>query len=517
MQKILFFSFLIFYCFVSTAQDFPPTLSKQQMYEDFDEFLSIIENANPQLPVRKAVTGVNLLDSIKSLRPRIEDVQEYFEFIRLLDMSLRYMYDIHAVIANQVWDSFDDTTGIDTKIVNKIRTEYRKWINERNEKGGSTEIAYFPCNPPYIDGNYYLHGVYTLTNKDYDTLVLRNAKLILYNENPYNDYVLKNSHRFFNGDVRWDFKRKQYYCVSSAFLREGELVVENDDGQLLNLNLNLFYGFDAQQLSDFNLNQHPDFKHYINPAKKEKRVLYFEKDKILYIYLPDMNDTENYVPEKVKELGNNKVINKIIIDVRENLGGSDLVWIALLKAIVADSLIYDAQMAFLNTELMKKRLDFHVNASKVQTFDWAPDVEYLVTQYVPIYFVPDSNSLNYRGKIYVLQDENVFSAAHSITSYCRHIDQLVSVGEPTGLLAGFGLAPVLFQLKNSKFSFRLEPVIDVTKVNNAIDIYQDFPEILIELPFEEKRKYLDYKKFDMQNENNLYKYDYLFKKVLELE
>ncbi|MCL2073193.1 MAG: hypothetical protein FWH18_04690, partial [Marinilabiliaceae bacterium] len=90
-------------------------------------------------------------------------------------------------------------------------------------------------------------------------------------------------------------------------------------------------------------------------------------------------------------------------------------------------------------------------------------------------------------------------------------------GEPTGLLAGFGLAPVLFQLKNSKFSFRLEPVIDVTKVNNAIDVYQDFPEIVIEFPFEEKRKYLDYDNFDMQNENNLYKYDYLFKKVLELE
>ena len=146
-----------------------------------------------------------------------------------------------------------------------------------------------------------------------------------------------------------------------------------------------------------------------------------------------------------------------------------------------------------------------------------PGTEYLVTQYDPTYFAPDSNSLKFSGKIYVLQDENVFSAGHSLTSYCSHIEQLISVGEPTGLLAGFGLLSTLYQLKNSKFSFRLEPVIDVSNAKCALDVYQDFPEIIIELPFEEKRKYLDYNWVDMQNENNLYKYDYLFKKVLELE
>jgi hypothetical protein len=276
------------------------------------------------------------------------------------------------------------------------------------------------------------------------------------------------------------------------------------------------------QLSNHDFYINPDFKPlHPNIPDREKdllyKVLYFEKDKILYIYLHDMNETDSQTAKKVKEVGKGKKINKVIIDVRGNLGGDEQVWHNILKAIVADSLIYEAQLAYLNTELMRKKLSNHAKNSKVQIFEWLPDVEYLVTQYTPSYFVPDENSLKYKGKIYVLQDENVYSAGHSLTSYCRHIEQLVSVGEPTGLMAGFGLGPLLFQLKNSKFSFRLEPVIDVTNVNSALDVYQDFPEIVIELPFEEKRKYLDYIQFDVQNENCLYKYDYLFKKVLEMK
>ncbi|MDR2126060.1 MAG: hypothetical protein LBP63_04455 [Prevotellaceae bacterium] len=526
-----FFTFIIIFCsFAANAQDFPPTLTKQQMYEDFDELVFILENANPQLPVRKVVTGYSQLDSVKLFKAEIDTIQNYYQFIKLLDYVMRYMYDIHAFMATQCCNPWTDTTGIDTKIINKIKTGYDNWIREMREKTRQTVSAYFPCNPSYIDGDYYLYGLYTLKNKEKDTLILKNVKIISYNNSPYNDYVMKNSHRFINGGIRWDFKRNQYYCNFSAFLINGELVVENENGDIHAINLNLYNSIDVIQLSDTSLSHNPDFKYYNHLLNRENRVLYFEKDKILYVYLKDMQDPEHITEEtlkefgkgtaeKVKEIGNGKEINKIIIDVRGNKGGGDAAWHNLLKTIVADSLIYDPKVAFLNTELMRQRFDVKGKDSAIielQTFEWLPGTEYLFN-YDPFYFVPDSNSLRYKGKIYVFQDGDVYSAGHSITSYCRHVEQLISIGEPTGLLAGFGTAPILFQLKNSKFSFHLEPLIDLTNVNSALDIYQDIPEIVIEFPFEEKIKYLDYRKFDMQNENCLYKYDYLFKKVLELE
>jgi len=516
-MKKLFLTFIIISCgFAAHAQDFSPTITQQQMYEDFDELIFILENANPQLPVRKAVTGYNQLDSAKLLRARIDTIQDYYEFIMLCHLATNYMYDIHARMATQCYNQCNDTT-IDTEIINKIYTGYNRWLSETRERMGRTQSAYFPRNPAYIDGDYYLSGVYVLTTKENDTLVLKNARIISYNNTPYSDYVKKNSHGTVHGGIRWDFKLNQYYSPGySAFLRAGELVVENENGDIHAVNLNRYNSFSVlSQLSDTTLAHNNDLKYYDRLHRRENRVLYFEKDKILYLYLREMEDLE--YGTKVKEFGKDKEIDKIVIDVRGNVGGTDVVWHNLLKAIVADTLIYHPQMAFLNTELMRKRSMTPDSIIEEKTFEWLPETEYFVRNLKPHYFVPDSNSLGYKGKIYVLQDDNVFSAGHSITSYCRHMEQLVSIGEPTGLLAGFGLAPFLFQLKNSKFSFLLEPVIDATNVSSALDVYQDIPEIHIEFSFEEKLKYLDYRRFDVQNENCLYKYDYLFKKVLELE
>jgi hypothetical protein len=233
MKKNLFTFIIIFCSFAvnvqeANAQDFPPTLTKQQMYEDFDEFIFILENANPQLPVRKSVTGYSQLDSVKLLKAGIDTIQDYYQFIKLFDYAMRYMYDIHARMATQCCYSWTDTTGIDTKIINEIYTGYENWEGEMKEKAGLTVAAYpFPCNPSYIDGDYYLLGLYILSTKENDTLMLKNAKIISYNNSPYSDYVMKNSHRFVNGGMRWDFKRNQYYCSFSGFLRNGELVVEN--------------------------------------------------------------------------------------------------------------------------------------------------------------------------------------------------------------------------------------------------------------------------------------------------
>jgi hypothetical protein len=500
-------------------------LSQTQMYEDFDQFVRILEDANPQLPIRKAMTNIDQLEAIKLLRSSIPTTNNYYNFISLLNVGLGYLYDIHAVMATQFYEQLDDTTEIDSKIISKIAYGYSQWGNEIYDSMLYQEKRWFPCNPSYIDGDYYLHGNYYLITKKYpyDTIILKDAKILLYNNRSYHDYVIMSLAKFAKGSIRWDYQRKQYYSKLSSFSTDNQLIVENSDGKTDSIDLNA-YNFVVYHLSDLNLRESglrgdADFV-FIHPNQIRKKVLYFPKDNLLYIYLNSMSINENELAEEVKTTGRNKEINKIVIDVRGNRGGSDMVWHQLLKAIVYDTLAYDAQMAFCNSELMNKHLGKQftdTNNVECKTFSWLPDISFSVTKFTTSYFIPDSNSLKYKGKIYVLQDEDVFSAGHSLTSYCRHIEQLISVGVPTGLMSGFGLNPILFQLKHSKFSFRLEPAIDVTDAKKAEDVYQDIPEILIEIPFEEQIKLLDYRFFDMQNEKCLYTYDYLFQKILEME
>lgn len=200
--------------------------------------------------------------------------------------------------------------------------------------------------------------------------------------------------------------------------------------------------------------------------------------------------------------------------------GSDQYWFDILQSITADTLWYSPMLAFKNTRMIRKSHKFeggdgYLLNMKPMTFSWLPDVEYLVLQYAkPL--VPDSNSLKYKGPIYVLQNQFVYSSGHSLPSFASVNDQLISVGQPTGLLAGCGINPMLFQLKNSKFTFRLETAIDITNAQNPLDVYQDIPEIVVEIPTQEQLDYFKYQNYDRQSEAFLFKYDFLFNYVLKL-
>ena len=249
----------------------------------------------------------------------------------------------------------------------------------------------------------------------------------------------------------------------------------------------------------------------------EKKVFYFEDDSILYVYLNDMIDPDDNTSSKIKEIGTGKPISKIIIDVRGNRGGEDRVWHTILKSIVADTLVYNPVMAFKNTKWLKKHYSYpnaftDIKKLDIKVFEWLPDESFLVTNFKPAYLIPDSNSLQYKGRIYILQNEEVYSAGHSLATYASHADQLISVGEPSGLFAGFGLSPDLFQLKYSKFSFRIELAIDVSNANKPLDVYQNIPEITIPIPTKDKFEYVKDIFYDKQTKAYLYKYDYFIQK-----
>jgi hypothetical protein len=483
-------------------------LTKKQMYADFDELISILQDCNPQLAVRKAVTGIDNLELAKSLRSVIDTINDKSRFDYLLSNVLECMYDIHAEKTNKYYAEYDNLKGIDTIILN-----YR----EQNPKPAIRPFRLMG-HPIYIDNDYFLGYVYKFINLETnDTLNVYYSKIISYNDMPYKEYVKETLNKYPSSGVRWEYKKKEYYHVFPTIPFAGVLTVE-DQGKIIDIDLNQRYGV---YLSN-------DTFIKINIAKNNEKglinetILYLEKDKILFIGLKNMNDPENKIAKQIKEIAKDKLINKVIIDVRNNTGGSDLVWHSILKAIIADSLPYNPVMAFKNTKRIKKLYDYSnafydIKKLDIKQFEWLPGESFLVTNFEPNYIVPDSNSLNYKEKIYILQDEEVYSAGHSLASYARHIEQLVSVGEPSGLLAGFGLNPALFQLKYSKFTFRLETAIDVSNATKPEDVYQNMPEIIINIPSDKK---LEYKKdwyYDRHCEEYLYTYDYLFQRILEME
>ncbi|MDR2835661.1 MAG: hypothetical protein LBV69_05610 [Bacteroidales bacterium] len=504
-KKIVIFLLLIVYVFEIHAQEI--TLTKKQMYQDFDELIEILQDCNAQLPIRKAVTGIDLLSRVKVLRANIDTITSTNIFLKHLDNVLDLMLDIHARQFNNFDIKYDNLSGIDTIIIN-----YRKNLPPEPRK-----LTSFGGATTNINGEYYFIQTLKIMSKDEGTISLFFPKIILYKRQLYSEFVKKEINRDLS--ERFNYDKKEFYVTHYHVPYSGMLTLQ-DKYQTVNLNLDKGYGVMYNSILDSSfIKSNVPLVNY----ESEKVVLYFERGKILYICLDKMNDEEGKIVEKIKDAGNNKIIKKVIIDVRNNTGGGDRTWHNVLKAIVADSLLYNPTLAFKNTKLLKTLYDYpnafyDIKKFDVKEFNWLPGERFLVSTIEPEYMIPDSNSLNYKGKIYILQNENVFSAAHSFSSYAKHLEQLVSVGEPTGMLSGFGIMPALFQLKNSKFTFRLETAIDVSFAENPVDVYQDFPEVEIFIPSEKKLEWMiDRNYVDVHSEEYLYKYDYLFQKVLELE
>jgi hypothetical protein len=244
-----------------------------------------------------------------------------------------------------------------------------------------------------------------------------------------------------------------------------------------------------------------------------------------------MTSNNRDISDSVKKIGASKQIDKIILDIRDNHGGDDYTWRSLLSAIVKNPLYENALFGVRNTEIMKKIFEDRMQTNQIpstfvkkQIIPYLNNEEFLlITSGVDdkgdtlCIILPDSNSLMYDGKIYILQDENVYSSAGALVAYAQRIPQLITIGIPTGLIAGRGVPPAIFQLPNSKFSFLMDVFVDLTDAKTAADVRHDRPEIEIYPTIDEIIEMNNYGFRNKRSDEFLFKHDYLFKKVLEIK
>ena len=197
------------------------------MYRDYDQFVSILEQCNGQLAVRKAVTGINQLDNIRLSRIEIDTISTYNSFIRLLNQQLSSLYDIHAYQTLDIYPEFDDLKNIDT--TNMAPKAPPKVPQTR-------EDMMLLGNPLYINHEYYLPYIYTFITIDSDTLIFQYPKIVAYNGIPFTEYVKDNLNKFHFSGTFWDYEKKEYGSNYSLIPYYGLLTIE-ENGKEETINL----------------------------------------------------------------------------------------------------------------------------------------------------------------------------------------------------------------------------------------------------------------------------------------
>jgi hypothetical protein len=501
----------------------PVKITTQQMYEDFDQFLHIIKTYNAQWEIRMEHTGYDMFAILDQRREKIANIKNYWDFINFMDAYLDHVLDVHARRREVYYEvskpryapgqSFYDSTHIAA-----ISTGFNYYLEKSN-------ISYKDwrqvISTNYLNGHYYMLSHFTFINaKTKDTICFQNARVIAYDYQPIDLYVKNQIGNLPPHRIRWDFKQQKYYTDLLAVSFNKTLKVEDETGVIYEFIPNR-YGIQMQTFVKKEFRENPEQYYASYKEWEPQRIAYLPKQKILYIYTNMMSWQKDYnLIDSIKKEGMNKPIDKIIIDVRGNKGGGDGFWMNMLSAIIKDTLYFENKVALNYNDETKAY--FNAEFPPEMTKEYVmKEIPFLNNKKMLVhdredYIEPDSNSLQFGGKIYLFQDKDTYSSGHSFTSLARQIPQLVSMGMSTGHMVGFGFNPWGFQLKHSKYTFSFEPAIDLSKAEKWEDTFQCIPEIEVIPSINELNDYNSYRNIT-ELEEFLLTHDYLFKKVLEME
>ena len=484
MKKVLVL-LLTAYCIDSHAQS---SLTIAQMVSDFDTLINNILTISPQHHVRQKVTGIDIRKNLHLIRDEVFNCKTDAAFLECVQRALNSCQDGHtSLIRTGYLPSRKDyqEAGLSDQAIDLIPRYDSLWrIDPANNRK-----LFIPLI--YLKGEYYCFSSFSAGEKN----IKAGSKLVSCNGQSIHRFV--QSLLSYKRMMRWDFERKRYFAedffLAANFKGEDSLLLDFVQPDKKKTRVNLAFS----QVLHF-----PDT---INTSVNQtKKVEYWEKEQLLYIRVPQMSEAD-YYPPLIRSLAANKPVSKVVIDIRDNPGGGDGVWINILGALIKDTISYTDFILCNNTDAVKRH--FPENAK-----DWKPyrqkdfiQNNYLIFYSGPSSIQPDSLSILYDGPIYLLQNENIYSSAGSFSAVAALSSQLISVGNNTGRLLGKGVSPLLFELPSSKILYRIEPVIDFLNVKTAADVYHDKVEDKVELSIDE---YLN----RLKNKNILYEKDYLLQK-----
>jgi Peptidase family S41 len=472
-------------------------MSKSEMFIDFDTLVRTLDEIYPQIGLKKVATNVDIIYELKQLRLQIDTCNSSLSYFNIVRKALAICQDSHLSILPKNYFEKYDSTLLAEYALNAIPREaititqnYRKHIDSLLN---SIKLE-LPIK--YIDGEYYTISSFSHQGK----YISSGAKLVTFNNE--NIHTLVNS-SYNEKLLQWDNQKKQFYdnffykAISLSHKNTFNLSFEKLDGSKISISLDPHKTLDLKPVSN----------------EQKKKISYFEKDNILYIRMPNMfvEDTSFYSGQ-IKNLYKDKKIKKVIIDIRDNKGGSDLVGINTIKSLINEPIKNENVLL-----VAKQGFTNRFNENKYETIK----IPFLDSEEFSIFYkwkdeiTPSNSSIAFKGNIYIIQNDEIYSAAGTLSNIATYSNKIISIGQPTGRMLGRGIDPILYTLPYSKLIFRIEPLLDLSGVNFVSDAFHDQVEMPIKLSPKDIRIRLEYPK-DIYSKEFLYQFDPVFKHILNL-
>ncbi len=473
--------------------------NQDQLFEDYDYMTKVILSSNPHNSAIKEIYNIDVNEVLSANRTKITKETTSADFYDIIDKTLGRIHGHHLFTNSNVPETPLNYT-IDSILITKIQSsnQYKKILPTIDLDG----YFWSDLKTEYINGKYYnirdeyKFGDIIPAGSEFYAIDGENIHSYINNELSHFDmaYDLNNNH-FSTTSFFWLTFMANEGLHSFSYITPNKV-----EGKIERENL-LFTSEEINRREKTNI-------------YRSSNVKYFNSNRVLYIKLDNMKpELSKSIIDNIKNLSLiPDDIERIIIDIRDNPGGSDNAWLDLITFLTGKEISYTTEFGIKDSSFLRERLPDSYFAGIKKNISFLNNEEFIITNHIEKFQPPFSN-LGFKGNIYIVCD-NIYSSSGQLVKYAEQNDNLISIGRRTNKFLGAGINPLIFTLPNSKINFSFEPLIDMSNCSKAIDILHSSLEIELNLTIDDFIR-LNSFSGDYSSEEYLFKYDPFIIEVLK--
>ncbi|MGI1692261.1 S41 family peptidase [Thermoanaerobacter uzonensis] len=489
--------------------DLAKGLTTEQKLEDFEYLYNTLQKNYPFFEMGKRKTGFDWLSHKEEFEKKIRETKNNVEFYNEIKRMVTLLQVAHArLVSPELFEIFKKTVSDENNDEKKkelipfqnpiIVKDYEYWKQNINETTYILPIAF-----SYIEGKYV--AIPYNKNESLEEYGIPEGSILLkVNELQANEYAKSLMDKTF---LNYDFKRNK--------IVKFKLYVFADSlGDTIKLSFLSPKGEEIEKTLkpvEIAINQSQSVFDSKMPLVKGILV----KDKVAYLKIPAMKISVNDIKEDGKEIYSffKEIKNYpyLIIDIRGNGGGNVMYWMEnIVKPLTDRRISYKTYTVVKNYDIKYTKTLDKLPKGK----NYPPELKDDFGYFAEIsYTVTPKNYVGFKGKIYLLTDAGVYSAAEGFASFAKATKWATVVGTPTS--GGLGFNPDLLILPNSGLIIRYPNNMALNPDGTANEEVGTQPDIYVEKSYEDFVNYL--KDRENVNENNILdmvKYDTVLKRIL---